>query len=258
MRWFILFYGCFSYGLFVLTLFYSVAFMGNLQWSFPSIAPLIPISVDQARPASSVLVGLVFNLALLFLFALQHSGMARLGFKRWLKKFVPDVIERSTYVLFSSLALIILILGWHTLPIVIWDLRGSIVGDMLQIGFYLGWLLVMFGTSVIGKHDPFGIKRVIYHFRGEKFVPPGFAKPFWYNIVRHPIYLAFFMAFWITPYMSLGHLLFAIMVAFYLLMAISLEEKDLVTMYGDSYRNYQKEVPGKLFPSFGSVFWKKR
>lgn len=257
MRWFVLLYGSFRYILFILTLFYSVAFIGNLQWFFPQISNLVPLSIDAAQASSSPYLALIIDSFLLFLFGLQHSGMARFGFKDLFNKHFPPILERMTYVLFSSLALILLIVEWRTLPFVIWDVRETWLGDLLLFGFFAGWTLVVIGASLIGKHDPFGIKRTIYHFQGKEFVHTGFAMPFWYKYVRHPIYLAFFMAFWLTPYMSAGHLLFALMVSFYLWMAIALEERDLVQMYGDTYKNYQAKV-NKFLPPVWRLFCKKK
>lgn len=223
------------YVVFLATFLYAIAFVAGLG---------VPKHIDNGASGSFV-TALVVDLALLGLFAVQHSGMARPGFKRWWTRLVPESIERSIYVLVSSLTLIVLFWFWQPLAPVLWNVQNEMLRLVLHGGSAVGWLLVLSSTFLINHFDLFGLKQA-WQFdridRGEG--PPPFVTRAFYRIVRHPLMLGFLIAFWATPSMSLGHLLFALMTTAYIVIAVKfLEERDLVAIYGDTYRDYQKRVP---------------
>jgi protein-S-isoprenylcysteine O-methyltransferase Ste14 len=230
-----LFYGAACYAVFLATFLYAIAFVTGIG---------VPKHVDNGIP-TALPVALAINLFLLSLFAVQHSGMARPAFKRWWTRYVPAPVERSTFVLATSLVLILLFWHWRPLPLRIWDLDGDIARWALYGLSAAGWLLVLASTFLINHFDLFGLRQVWFHARG---LHPDLDAPFvtraFYRIVRHPIMLGFLVAFWATPAMSLGHLLFALVTTGYILVAVKfLEERDLVAQYGDTYRDYQRRVP---------------
>ncbi|HAL55218.1 MAG TPA: hypothetical protein DCP63_01750 [Bacteroidetes bacterium] len=225
-------YGVACYLIFFATFLYAVGFLGNV---------LVPKSVDTGLQGGES-NGWLIDIVLLSLFAIQHSVMARQGFKKWWTRLVPKPIERSTYVLFSSLALIALFWYWRPISDITWNVRGSIGGTVLTATYFLGWGIVLFGTFLINHFNLFGLHQVYMTLRNRELAPPQFVKPFFYRIVRHPLMVGFIIAFWSTPLMTVGHLLFAFASTGYILVAIQLEEKDLVRFHGQEYVQYQKEV----------------
>ena len=241
-RLFALLYGTVSYAVFLVTFLYAIAFVGGVG---------VPKHIDDGV-AGDVATALAVNMALLGLFAVQHSVMARPAFKRWWTRFVPGPVERSTYVLFSSLALILLFWQWRPLPQMLWNVEHEAARLALYAVSAGGWLLVLTGTFLINHFDLFGLRQVWRYSRGRTAGVEPFVVRAYYRIVRHPLMLGFLIAFWATPTMTLGHLLFALATTGYILIAVKfLEERDLVALYGETYRDYQRRVP-MLLP------WPKR
>ncbi len=225
-------YGAVSYLIFFVTFLYAIGFVGNL---------FLPKSIDTGDHVPLV-QAVIVNLVLLSIFALQHSVMARPGFKRWWTRFIPKPVERSTYVLLASLALILLFALWHPITDVVWSVDNIVGRYILWTIFFLGWATVLLGTFLINHFDLFGLRQVYLYQRGKEYTELGFGRPFLYKIVRHPIMLGFIMAFWATPHMTIGHLLFAVVTTAYILVAIQLEERDIVSVHGTAYEDYRKEV----------------
>lgn len=230
-------YGVLCYLLFLSVFLYAIGFVGNL---------LVPKSIDS-EPGSERVRSLIVDAGLLALFAVPHSVMARVGFKRWWTRFIPQSIERSTYVLISSLLLAILFWLWQPVEEVIWatDLAGLKI--LSQLIFWMGWGIVLWSTFLIDHFDLFGLEQVYRCFRGQPYTPPDLKAPFVYRFVRHPIMLGFLLAFWATSRMTAGHLLFAGMTTAYVLVAIRLEERDLIGFYGQRYEAYRART-GMLLP----------
>jgi protein-S-isoprenylcysteine O-methyltransferase Ste14 len=235
-------YGVVAYAIFLATFLYAAGFVGNL---------LVPKSIDIGAPVGAagepVAVSVLVNIALLGLFAVQHSVMARPAFKRWWTRFVPKPVERSTFVLLASGALIVLFAQWRPLNAVVWDLSGGLAGAALIAQCALGWCLVLASTFQIDHFELFGLKQVWHRVTGRAAPAPEFRTPLFYRHVRHPIYLGFMLAFWSTPVMSAGHLLFAAVTSGYILIGIWFEERDLVAQFGQRYRDYRAQV-GMLVP----------
>ena len=232
MRMLALCYGGLAYLIFLGTFLYAVGFVSRL---------VVPKTINTG-PTSSLSTALLINLVLMSIFAVQHSGMARQGFKRLFARFASPAIERSTYVLLASLSLILLFWQWQPMPTMVWNIEGSpFAGAVTAVG-WMGWLIVLYSTFLISHFELFGLTQVVSHFAGRMVEPMKFKTPGLYRLIRHPIYLGFIIAFWCTPIMTLGHLLFAAVTTAYIFVGIYLEERDLVTMFGDQYRRYREKV----------------
>ena len=232
-------YGVFSYVIFLGVFLYAIGFIGNFG---------VPTTLDG--PASgSFGLNLALNAGLLTLFAVQHSVMARKWFKDWWTKMVPKPIERSTYVLFSSIALILLFSLWRPLGGVIWSVEDPIGRLVLRGLFAFGWALILYSTFLINHFDLFGLRQVWRYLMGQPEEGLRFTTPGPYRLVRHPLYVGWLLAFWMTPMMTFAHLLFSVATTAYILLAIQFEERDLVRQFGDAYRDYRRSVP-MLIPFF--------
>lgn len=227
-------YGIISYVIFLGAFLYAIAFVGDF-----GVAKTINTGVEA--PFNQALI---INLILLTIFALQHSIMARPGFKKWWTQFVPPAIERSTYVLLSSLALILIYWQWRPMTDIVWQVQQETAVAFLYGVFILGWLIVLLSTFMINHFDLFGLKQVYEYLKRRDPQPIPFKTSFLYSIVRHPIMLGFIIGFWATPVMTLGHLIFSITTTIYILVAVKfLEERDLREIHGETYTSYQEKVP---------------
>lgn len=225
-------FGLAAYAVFFCTFVYAIGFVTGL---------LVPKTIDSG-PTDSLAIAIVINLLLLSVFAIQHSVMARPQFKRWWTRFVPHSIERSVYVLLASLALVLLFWQWRPIPAVAWEVSDQTAAAALRALSFLGWLLVLLSTFMINHFELFGLQQVVLRLAGRTPAEPVFKTPALYKFVRHPIYLGFIIAFWATPVMSVGHLLFAAVTTAYILVGIFLEERDLTALFGEDYKRYRDRV----------------
>lgn len=236
-KWLLLGYGVLCYAGFGATSLYLAGWLGNLG---------VPRSIDAPR-SDSILIALLTNLALIGLFGVQHSVMARPAFKRWWTRYIPEPAERSTYVLCTNMTLAILFWQWRPVGGVIWEFQHPASVALAHVIFVLGWLTVVGSTFALNHFDLFGLRQVWLAFRGQTYQPLEFRIAGPYRLVRHPLYVGWLIVFWATPTMTIAHLLFAVGMTVYLLIAIPLEERNLADHHGHQYRQYQRRV-GRLIP----------
>ena len=232
MRLLAILYGAVAYLIFLASFLYAIAFIGDFA---------APKTIDSGA-VLPLIPSLLIDAGLLAIFAVQHSLMARPAFKAVWTKIVPPVIERSTYVLLSSLALALICWQWRPLPATVWNVGPGLATAAVLALFALGWVVVLTSTFLINHFDLFGLRQVWAYRRSGEVPPPEFTTPLFYRLVRHPLYLGFIIAFWAAPVMSQGRLFFALATTAYILIAIQLEEHDLITVFGDRYRDYRKAV----------------
>jgi protein-S-isoprenylcysteine O-methyltransferase Ste14 len=238
-------YGVVVYLVFFATFLYAIGFVGDWHLRLFGDFYFVSKGIDFGGTTSSTATAFIVNALLLGLFGVQHSGMARRGFKKvWTHFIVPKAVERSTYVLAASLCLIILIAFWRPMPGVVWSVESAGLSKLLVAVSLLGWGIVLVATFLINHFELFGLQQVYMHAKGQQMSAAKFRAPGLYKLVRHPIYLGFIIAFWAAPVMTYGHLLFSIVTLAYILVAIQFEERDLTTEFGDQYRSYMGNVRG--------------
>ncbi len=229
-------YGLIAYVGFLIALLYAIGFIGNL-W--------VPKTIDSG-PAGPFGQSLLINLGLLGVFAVQHSVMARPGFKEWWTKFVPESVERSTYVMISNSLVFVIFWLWQPMPAAVWDVSGTVGGTILLVLFFVGWFILVLASFMVSHWDLFGLRQVLINLRGQTYEHLPFQIVGMYKLVRHPLMVGWIVAFWATPTMSVGHLVWALTTTIYILIAIQLEERDLIGFFGDKYRQYQQAVPALI------------
>ena len=225
-------YGLAAYLVFFVTILYAIGFVTGL---------VVPKTIDTGTVVP-LAEALIVNLLLMSLFAVQHSVMARRQFKEWWTQYVPKSVERSTYVLLASLALVLLFWQWRPMPAVVWQVADPQIATAILGVSFVGWLLVLPRTFLINHFELFGLHQVVNNLAGREMPAVRFKTPVLYKVVRHPIYLGFIIAFWAAPAMTVGHLLFAAVTTAYIFVGIFLEERDLVELFGDEYRRYRERV----------------
>ncbi len=225
-------YGIAAYLTFFVTILYAMGFVGGYA---------VPKSIDTG-PETSLAEAILVNLLLMLLFAVQHSVMARKRFKTWWTQYVPRPVERSTYVLTASLCLLLLFWQWRPIPPIVWQIHDPDVAVTVAAVSLIGWVIVLTSSFLISHFELFGLHQVTAHLAGHEIAAPQFRTPLYYKFVRHPLYLGFIIAFWVTPTMTAGHLLFAAVTTAYIFIGMLLEERDLEDLFGDDYRRYRQRV----------------
>jgi protein-S-isoprenylcysteine O-methyltransferase Ste14 len=227
-------YGILAYCVFLIAFLYAIGFVGNI---------IVPKSIDSGTE-TTLFSSIFINAILLSVFALQHSIMARPAFKKWFTTIISPAMERSSYILLSSLSLLLIYWQWKPITTIVWETENEIVSIVITGIFFLGWLIVLLSTFMINHFELFGLAQIFNNLKNKQTDNPKFQTNYLYKIVRHPIMLGFIIAFWATPTMTFGHLLFALVTTIYILIAVKyLEEKDLKKFIGKEYETYQKEVP---------------
>ena len=225
-------YGLACYALFFVTFLYAIGFVMDLG---------VPKTIDSGTVVPSA-EALIVNLLLMAVFAVQHSVMARKQFKAWWTQFVPPQVERSTYVLLASLALVLLFWQWRPMPVPVWQIADPYLAVAVTVLSFIGWLIVLTSTFLINHFELFGLQQVVNNLAGRSASAARFRTPLYYKFVRHPLYLGFIIAFWAAPTMTVGRLLFAAVTTAYIFVGIWLEERDLIAVFGDEYRRYRQRV----------------